>query len=475
MPEPSKPKTKPGRVLHPSLPKDAVKVPAKEQRVTRARAKSTQQISGLSKAIDGKTGPDLSNAGKTKGSKNPDAPTKSTRAVEASKKAPRKTVLKTKGSKNPDAPTKSTPAVEASQKAPGKTVLKTKGKPARNDHALSGPASPADDAPAEAAMSDGEGSEEEDDQTAALLRGFQSSESEESSDDEGDAQIRSVPEIPSPHKLTDDLVRAKGKGDSERGVIYVGRVPHGFYEHQMRAYFSQFGEVTRLRLSRNKKTGRSKHYAFIEFASSDVAQIAADTMHSYLLFGHIMKCHVLAKEQMHERLWNGANRRFKAVPRNKLQGQQLAAAKTPEQWAKKITAEAKRRHKSRMTLKEKIGYEYDLPTLTTVDQVVPENSVGKKASKVDVTERDVAETDGGVESDGAPGPPLTSQATALLLEKRTTDRPAIRKAMDELRQKVVALAPPGQKTKLGKAPAAAAAKSSKVEKEKKARKASGKS
>lgn len=39
----------------------------------------------------------------------------------------------------------------------------------------------------------------------------------------------------------------------DRGVIYLGRIPHGFYEDQMRDYFSQFGEITRLRLSRNKK------------------------------------------------------------------------------------------------------------------------------------------------------------------------------------------------------------------------------
>jgi nucleolar protein 15 len=40
---------------------------------------------------------------------------------------------------------------------------------------------------------------------------------------------------------------------SETGVVYLSRIPHGFYEDQMRAYFSQFGEVSRLRLSRNKR------------------------------------------------------------------------------------------------------------------------------------------------------------------------------------------------------------------------------
>jgi len=39
----------------------------------------------------------------------------------------------------------------------------------------------------------------------------------------------------------------------DRGVVYLSRIPHGFYEDQLRAYFSQFGDITRLRLSRNKK------------------------------------------------------------------------------------------------------------------------------------------------------------------------------------------------------------------------------
>ena len=36
-------------------------------------------------------------------------------------------------------------------------------------------------------------------------------------------------------------------------MIFLGRIPHGFHEEQMKSYFAQFGEVTRLRLSRNKK------------------------------------------------------------------------------------------------------------------------------------------------------------------------------------------------------------------------------
>ena len=40
-----------------------------------------------------------------------------------------------------------------------------------------------------------------------------------------------------------------------RGVLYVGHIPPGFCEPQMKKYFAQFGTITRLRLSRSKRTG----------------------------------------------------------------------------------------------------------------------------------------------------------------------------------------------------------------------------
>tara|TARA_R110002050_G_scaffold35197_6_gene88716 strand:+ start:1398 stop:1892 length:495 start_codon:yes stop_codon:yes gene_type:complete len=56
----------------------------------------------------------------------------------------------------------------------------------------------------------------------------------------------------------DDRIFLKSQAEAEddgRGVVYVGRIPHGFYEKEMRAFFEQFGPVTRLRISRNKKVG----------------------------------------------------------------------------------------------------------------------------------------------------------------------------------------------------------------------------
>ena len=91
--------------------------------------------------------------------------------------------------------------------------------------------------------------------------------------------------------------KAKKKGGeaaaatkSEPGVVYLGHVPFGFFEKQMRSFFEQFGKVTRLRLSRSPKTTRSRGYAFIEFANKDVAAVVAETMDNYLMYGRVLQC-----------------------------------------------------------------------------------------------------------------------------------------------------------------------------------------
>lgn len=42
------------------------------------------------------------------------------------------------------------------------------------------------------------------------------------------------------------------------GAVYLGHIPHGFYEKEMSSYFSQFGEVTRVKLFRSKKVCKKR-------------------------------------------------------------------------------------------------------------------------------------------------------------------------------------------------------------------------
>jgi len=62
---------------------------------------------------------------------------------------------------------------------------------------------------------------------------------------------------------------------SKPGTIYLGHIPHGFFESQMHSYFSQLGTITRLRLSRNRRTGKSKHFGWVDFAFKDAAEIVS--------------------------------------------------------------------------------------------------------------------------------------------------------------------------------------------------------
>ncbi|CAE1313648.1 NOP15 [Acanthosepion pharaonis] len=95
------------------------------------------------------------------------------------------------------------------------------------------------------------------------------------------------------------------------GVVYIGQIPHGFYENQMREFFGQFGKVRRLRLSRSKKTGNSKGFAFIEFESEEVAEIVAETMDNYLMYEKLLKCKVVPPEKVKPGLFIGCNRPFR--------------------------------------------------------------------------------------------------------------------------------------------------------------------
>lgn len=146
---------------------------------------------------------------------------------------------------------------------------------------------------------------------------------------------------------------------TKRGVIYVGRLPHGFEEKELKQYFQQFGEITRLRLSRNKKTGNSKHYAFIEFKESEVAKIAAETMDNYLLMGHLLKVSLLTADKIHEDLFKGANTKFKVIPYSKINQAKFEKKKSLEDWEAMNDKHIKNLKNKQESLRE-LGIDYNI-------------------------------------------------------------------------------------------------------------------
>ena len=57
----------------------------------------------------------------------------------------------------------------------------------------------------------------------------------------------------------------------------------------------------------------------MEFDSSSVAKIVAETMDNYLMMGHLLQCKVVPKDKVHPQLWVGANRKWRVVPRARVE------------------------------------------------------------------------------------------------------------------------------------------------------------
>ncbi|XP_036905732.1 MKI67 FHA domain-interacting nucleolar phosphoprotein isoform X2 [Sturnira hondurensis] len=185
------------------------------------------------------------------------------------------------------------------------------------------------------------------------------------------------------------------------GVIYVGHLPPALYETQIRAYFSQFGTVTRFRLSRSKKTGNSKGYAFVEFESEDVAKIVAETMNNYLFGERLLKCHFMPPEKVHEELFREWHIPFKkpSYPAVKRYNQNRTLLQ-------KLRMEERFKKKEKLLRKKlaKKGIDYNFPSL-----VLPR----KKEKKVSVTPNTHKKT--------ASSQDPTPVCTPTFLEKRKSE------------------------------------------------------
>lgn len=161
--------------------------------------------------------------------------------------------------------------------------------------------------------------------------------------------------------------KQKGKGTkTDSAVIYVGHIPHGFYDKEMRSYFAQFGEVLRVRLSRSKKTGHSRGYAFVEFADAEVAAIAAESMDGYLMHGSKMVSELVAKEKVHEHLFKPMVKNIRSVRWSIVERQKLInRSKDPKRIAERSRTIQKNLKKKKDRLEE-LNINYKFPELSSV-------------------------------------------------------------------------------------------------------------
>lgn len=274
-----------------------------------------------------------------------------------------------------------------------------------------------EDAEEDVASSENESGEEDNAEAAELAAQFDSEDEDEAAQ-KAISQFQpgqDVGEIPKASKKAKK--NAKPSSDGKPGVVYVGRIPHGFYEHEMRQYFSQFGPINRLRLSRNKRTGASKHFAFVEFSEESTAEVVSKTMDNYLLFGHVLRCKVVPPEKVHQDLWKGANKRFKKVPHSKLLGKELAKPVTQAAWERRVKKENRRRAAKADELKE-LGYKFEAPTLKEIPAPAPVEETPAIEAEGEETPQ--------VEANGQKALPEPTAEKQAEVEK--TEEPAVAKA-----------------------------------------------
>ncbi|KAJ9540308.1 hypothetical protein OSB04_026814 [Centaurea solstitialis] len=187
--------------------------------------------------------------------------------------------------------------------------------------------------------------------------------------------------------------------ENKASVLYIGRIPHGFYENEMEAFFKQFGEIKRIRIARNRKTGKSKHFGFLEFASPEVehnppyifnyiflfiswktediiffylqvAKIVAETMHNYLLFEHLLQVQIIPPERVHPKLWKGVNRFYKPSDWVQIERKRQNKERTFEEHRKLVDGILKRDQKRRKKI-EAAGIDYECPEIVGSNEPAP--------------------------------------------------------------------------------------------------------
>lgn len=70
--------------------------------------------------------------------------------------------------------------------------------------------------------------------------------------------------------------------------IFVAKLNFKTRKEELEAAFAQFGQVTSAKIVRDKETGRSKGYGFVEMPNDEEARTAIDTLNEKELDGRVI-------------------------------------------------------------------------------------------------------------------------------------------------------------------------------------------
>jgi RNA recognition motif-containing protein len=93
--------------------------------------------------------------------------------------------------------------------------------------------------------------------------------------------------------------------------LYVGNLPFSTTEEELRTLFTQAGAVISVSLIKDRETGRSRGFAFVEFGSQAEAEKAVSLFNNTQLDNRTLKVNLARpREESGKFRRSGGNRRF---------------------------------------------------------------------------------------------------------------------------------------------------------------------
>jgi cold-inducible RNA-binding protein len=89
--------------------------------------------------------------------------------------------------------------------------------------------------------------------------------------------------------------------------LFVGNLSYQTMENDLQDYFSQIGAVNSVNLMMDKMTGKSRGFAFVEFANPDEANKAIEQFHNKEFQGRALTVNIARprEERPQQQRWSG--------------------------------------------------------------------------------------------------------------------------------------------------------------------------
>jgi nucleolar protein 15 len=171
-----------------------------------------------------------------------------------------------------------------------------------------------------------------------------------------------APVVRSAKAAKNNKKKAAQTGDKS-SIIYLGHLPQGFFEPQLKKFFMQFGIVRKLKLFRSPETGGSRGFAFLQFESAETAQTVSDAMHGYFLHDRQLVSHVVPTSKHHEGMWKMRKPTVEMLDEASKEEKKVTEKKEDSESLKKKQDDKVKRLAEKQSKLNALGIDFQIPAL----------------------------------------------------------------------------------------------------------------